>query len=58
MSQDVIVKGNLEYRKRKQSSGERYQAVLVRCPVCGYEFTHGPSRVAHLNDHSPEDFGL
>jgi len=61
MSQKVITKGNLEYRERGNvnGTGTQMEPVLVRCPVCGVEFTHGNNRVHHLrNAHSLEDWGL
>lgn len=59
MTQDVIKKGNLEYRKRQKSSGTYYQAVLVQCPVCGEKFNHGNDRIYHLRtQHTAADFGL
>jgi len=55
----IIRKGNLEYRERVcNSPGTFFNVVLLRCPVCGYEF-NGQDRPSHLlHEHTPEDFGL
>ena len=59
MSQKIITKGNLEYRERKKSTGTYFQAVLVRCPLCGEEFDHGNERIYHLRTaHTLEEWGL
>ena len=43
--------------------GEEARLKLLRCPVCGEDWTHEWDRAAtpmdsHLKTHSPEDFGL
>jgi hypothetical protein len=60
MTQNVIRKGNLEYRERKPSaSGTEMQPVLVQCPICGKEFRDNVNKPFHfLNEHTPSDFGL
>ena len=59
MSRKVIRKGNLVYRERKNgATGTEMQPVLLRCPVCGYEFKHGLNRATHIGNHTPEEFGL
>jgi len=59
MSQS-FTKGNLRYwEASKCGYGTTFNVTLLRCPVCGVEFSGGQHREAHLrNDHDPEDFGL
>lgn len=45
----------LEYRTK--ADGTRYP-VLVACPACGMGLLTGLSRRAHLERHTPDDFGL
>ena len=56
----IIRKGNLEYRERLSNApGTHFNVILLRCPVCGYDFGKGQDRRSHfLHEHSPEDFGL
>lgn len=43
------------YSSQYGHSGQR--VILDACP-CGYEFADGERRDAHIETHSPEDFGL
>lgn len=58
MSQDIITKGNLEYRERQAGKGTEFKPVLVRCPVCEQPFKKGMHRSSHIATHQPEEFGL
>jgi len=56
----IIKEGNLEYQERLSNApGTHFNVILVRCPVCGYEFGKGQDRQTHLlYEHTPEDFRL
>jgi len=61
---DIIEKGNLEYRIPHNGTRRNQRVRLLRCPICGKEFSgadgrSGVQRRKHFSEVcTAEDFGL